>query len=247
MRLTVLGSAGSYPAPGRACSSYLLEAGGHRVLLDCGNGAMTNLLREHDVHDVDALVLTHRHHDHLADAYALHTALQFHPAGPRPLRLYAQRDTWGYLGTIAGGVDRLRPLLDLHAVEPDDVVETGPVRLSFRSTAHPVPTLAVRAEHDGTVIAYSADSGPCDALVETARGADLFLCEATWAGSADGKPRDLHCTGTQAGELAKRAGARRLLVTHVAHPMDPQRVAVEAGAAFGAEVEAAADLATYDV
>lgn len=247
MRLTVLGSAGSYPAPGRACSSYLLESGGHRLLLDCGNGAMANLLREHDVHDVDALVLTHRHHDHLADAYALHTALQFHPAGPRPLTLLAQPDTWGYLGKIAGGDDRLRPLLDLHPLEPGDTVEAGPLRLSFRRTAHPVPTLAVRVEHEGRVFAYSADSGPCESLAETARDAGLFLCEATWAGSADGKPADLHCTGGQAGDLARRAGAQHLLVTHVAHPMDPEQVAAEAAEAFGAEVTAAADLATYDV
>ncbi len=247
MRVTVLGSAGSYPAPGRACSSYLVEAGGYRLLLDAGNGSLANLLQVCDVRDLDGVVLTHRHHDHLADAYALHTALTFHPAGRKPVPGWAHADANGYLGRIAGGEDRLRELLPLRHIRDREWVEAGPLRVSFRATAHPVPTLGVRVEHGGASFAYSADTGPCDAVRDLADGVDLFLCEATWAGRAEDYPADLHLTGTGAGVLAATAGARRLVVTHVAYPTDPARVAAEAAQAFGAPVEAAADLAAYEV
>ena len=94
---------------------------------------------------------------------------------------------------------------------------------------HPVPTYAVRLTAGGSTLVYSADTGECDALVELARGADVLLCEAS-VGPDEQQVPNLHLTGGQAGEHAKRAGVDRLIVTHVP-PWGSRDVAVAEAAA----------------
>ena len=67
---------------------------------------------------------------------------------------------------------------------------------------------------NGAVLTYSGDSAPCDELVESARDADLFVCEATLLrGELDGEPRG-HLSLDEAVEAFEASGAKRLLVTH---------------------------------
>jgi ribonuclease BN (tRNA processing enzyme) len=101
--------------------------------------------------------------------------------------------------------------------------------------AHPVEAYAVRVEAAGRSLTYSGDTAPTDALVALARDTDVLLCEASFL---DGEgPPGLHLTGREAGEHAAKAGAGRLLVTHVPPWVDADRVAAEAAAAFpGAEL-----------
>src|SRR5690606_18052010 len=93
LRVTVLGASGSYPGPGRACSGFLVEGGGTRVVLDLGSGALANLLAvlaarrsppEEEVRadaslldDVDAVVISHQHPDHWTDLTGLRVALRY--------------------------------------------------------------------------------------------------------------------------------------------------------------------------
>src|SRR5207302_6388346 len=107
-------------------------------------------------------------------------------------------------------------------------------------------------EHAGRVLAFSADSVPCPALVACARDADLFLCDAAFAAS-DGPARVqrtrelMHPTGHEAGELAARAGARRLLLIHIGRLSTPEAILAEAREAFPGPVEVAEDCLTYEV
>ncbi len=87
-------------------------------------------------------------------------------------------------------------------------------------------------------MAYSADSGPCDALLELARGVDLFVCEA---GSPGEQEMAMHLNGRQAGEVAARAGAQRLLVTHLAPGTDANDTLAHARSSFGGPVGLAAE------
>jgi ribonuclease BN (tRNA processing enzyme) len=75
-------------------------------------------------------------------------------------------------------------------------------------------TYAFRVDDGGHVLCYSGDAGPCEALVDAARDADLFVCEATLArGELDGTPRG-HLDADEAIDVFRRSGARRLLLTH---------------------------------
>jgi ribonuclease BN (tRNA processing enzyme) len=105
-------------------------------------------------------------------------------------------------------------------------------------TNHPIECHALRLEAGGRSLVYSGDTGECDALVELARGADVFLCEASWTDSADNPP-GIHLSGRQAGEHAARAGVGRLLVTHLVAWADAGDVVAEARAAFAGDVERA--------
>jgi ribonuclease BN (tRNA processing enzyme) len=247
VRLTVLGCAGSHPGPGRACSSYLLEADGYRLLLDCGNGSMTNLLRVCAPRDVDAVVLSHRHHDHWADLVGLYVALRFDPAGAASVPVYGPAGLGDFIGQILPGDDTFAQVCPFSTVAAGDRLELGPFALAFFAAHHPPETLAVRVTHGSRVVAYSADSAPSEELVAAARDADLFIADCTFL--AAGGPYDdgIHMTAEQAGQQATAAGVRRLLVTHVWPGNDPADAAAEAATTFAGETLVARDCLELDV
>lgn len=90
---------------------------------------------------------------------------------------------------------------------------------------HPVPAYALRVEAGGRTLVYTGDTGPHEPLVDFASGADLFLAEASFV-QGEPHPPDLHLTGVEAGDYARRAGVGRLLVTHI--PAWTEREAVAA-------------------
>jgi ribonuclease BN (tRNA processing enzyme) len=116
---------------------------------------------------------------------------------------------------------------------------------------HPVTAYALRVEHEGASLVYSGDTGPCPALVDLARGADVLLCEASWLHVAPGRwaepPTGLHMSGRQAGEHAAAAGVGRLLLTHVPVWADGQALLAEAEKAFDGPVELVTADAMYEI
>lgn len=247
MRLTVLGTAGSYPGPGRACSSYLFEASGFRLLVDCGHGAMSNLARVCDSADVDALFLSHQHPDHWADAVALHCARRWHVRGPQRLPVYGPPGLGRFVGRIMADPADWDWLFPFTAAEPGQRLEIGPFDLRLHAASHPVATLAARISANGATVGYSADSGLGDSMAAVAKDVDLFVADCSWPASAGPFPPDMHMTGAEAGEAAARGGAARLLVTHVLPVHDPEELAAEAATTFNGRIEVAQDLQVLDL
>ena len=126
------------------------------------------------------------------------------------------------------------------------LVELGPLRLEAVATLHSVETYGVRASAGGRTLAYSADSGPCDALGRLADQADLFICEAAWSEWPEGIP-PIHLTPQLAGEWAAKARARRLLLTHLRPGADPGAAAARAAEAYGGPVAVAAELEVHEL
>ncbi|CAN5149745.1 MBL fold metallo-hydrolase [soil metagenome] len=242
--LTVLGSAGTHPGPGRACSSYLVEADGYRLLLDCGNGSLANLQRVADVADVDALLLSHLHPDHFADMYGLYYARRFHPSGQAPVDVYAPAGAEAFVGQLLPTESResFARLCRFHTAAAGATLHLGPLEVTLFTARHPVEALASRVRHGDDVLAYSGDSADTPELVDCARDAGLFVCDATWRAADGPHPDGVHMTGREAGGVAARAGARRLLVTHVYPVTDPAEVAAEAAGPFGGQVLVAEDM-----
>jgi len=213
MRLRVLGCAGGFPAADNPNSGYLLEEGKTRIWIDAGTGTFA-AIQPHatDYERIDALVLSHFHADHCADVYPLHVALQYEKKAR--MKLFGPPGTLEALGGLLGedGVDKLAEVFDFQAVEEGSEVCLAGVRLTFRRTEHPIHTLAIRAASESGVLVYSADTGPGIDLVPFARGADLFVCEATYQNERQGKP--VHLTAAQAGETARRAAVGALVLTH---------------------------------
>jgi ribonuclease Z len=144
-----------------------------------------------------------RHSDYVIAAYAVS-----HPGGAngyvlreddRPGRFFPERaQALGVPeGPLFGRLQRGEPvrLEDGRQVRPHQVM--GPPRLGRR-------------------VVYSGDTRPCDATVEVARGCDLLIHEATFSEEEEERAaRTGHSTAAQAGEIARRCGARRLVLTHL--------------------------------
>lgn len=234
----MIGSAGSHPGPESACSSYLLEHEGFRLLVDLGSGALGELQNHADPRDIDAVFISHLHGDHWLDLVPFSHTRRHHPDGrvPPPVRLITPV---GERRRIMGAFGRPEETLAKEFVfdEPRDVA-IGPFDVAVLRTRHPIETYAVRVSSSGKSLVYTADTGPFAELATFARGADLLLAEAGFVGGA-ANPPDLHLTATQAGELARDAGVHRLVVTHVTPWHDADRQRDGAAAVFGGPTDLA--------
>ncbi|TQF05255.1 MBL fold metallo-hydrolase [Kitasatospora acidiphila] len=248
MKLTVVGCSGSFPSPESACSSYLVEADGFRLVLDLGNGALGALQSHIGLYDVDAIALSHLHADHCIDLCGYWVARNYRLEGvPAPLPVYGPADTPGRMARAYDMPEApgMTEVFDFRTLRPG-TIEIGPLTVTVARVNHPVETFAFRVEHDGRSLVYSGDTGESPELVELARDCDLFLCEAAYT---DGKEtyRAIHLNGREAGEHAAAARARRLVLTHIPPWTDPQRNLRDAEAAFEGPVELAKAGAVYEV
>ena len=229
MRLTVLGCSGTFPGPESPCSGYLLEHEGFRLVVDLGAGALGALQRHGDLLDVDAVYVSHLHADHCIDLVAYSYARRYHPRGmPPALPVYGPVGTRDRLCAAYDEppTDGLLDVYDFREVGPGEH-RLGPFALTTARTNHPIEAHAIRLEAGGRSLVYSADTAVSDAVVDLARGCDLFLCEASWL-SEPTPPPDIHLTGREAGDHAARAGVGRLLLTHLMPFADPQAMLAEA-------------------
>jgi len=242
MRLRVLGSNGTYPTPGRPASGYLIEHGAIRVMLDAGPGTMAVLQEVTAPASLSALVLTHGHGDHCTDVFSLFNLFRYGPDAVRGLPAFAPEGVATRLAGFLGAPpehDFFR-VFDWDQVAPGDTRRVGEIEFHFGAADHPVPTVTVAVAAAGRRLVYSGDTGPGSDLAVLAAGADLLLCEATFQGVPGEGRWPYHLSAGEAGDLARKAGVARLLVTHVAPMLDPARSIEEARAAFGGPTDWAA-------
>src|ERR1700722_15293702 len=214
MRLTVLGSCGAWPEPGGACSGYLLEQDGYRLVIDLGYATLPRLTGYVDAHAVDAVVISHGHPDHCADLNPLLRARALSDDPPLPLPVFAPA---GALDAVLA-LDRPQTLAgsyQVHELAPGANLELGPFALRTRLLPHWLPNIGVRVTAGGQVLAYTGDTGPSDEVVELARDADLLLAEATYLEPVPAAAQPFMSSATIAGRQAAAAGVGRLLLTHL--------------------------------
>jgi ribonuclease BN (tRNA processing enzyme) len=245
MRLTVLGSCASQPGPGDACSGYLVSSGETHVMLDCGSGTLGPLQRHVDLEDLRAIVVSHLHPDHYIDLVALRYGRTYGVAGARPIDVYLPPGGIAQLGRLAEALSSTTPFWDaalrLHEYEPGVPLELGDLTARPHEVRHGIRSFGMRVEDGARVLAYSSDTVMCDALVPLAQGADVFLVEATLAGGAPQHHDPVtHLSAEEAAQVATRAEAQRLVLTHFWYTADRSRAVVEAQRGFAGEVYAAA-------
>jgi ribonuclease BN (tRNA processing enzyme) len=246
VRLTVVGCSGSAPGPKSPASCYLVEHDAFRLLLDLGNGAFGALQGVADPDSVDAVFLSHLHADHCLDIAPF---VVWHRYSGRATRstvpLYApvaaeRRLALAYDADGEGVTD----VFDFVPVGPGSF-PLGPFEVTLVRTAHPIECYAIRLDVGGRSLVYTGDTGPCEPVVELARGADVLLAEAAHPPGPD-LPAGLHLTGREAGEHAAAAGVGRLLLTHIPAWVDEIGQLFAASAVFS-ETELARPGATYDI
>ncbi|SDL90253.1 Ribonuclease BN, tRNA processing enzyme [Corynebacterium mycetoides] len=244
MKLTILGCSGSLSAPGNPGSSYLITVPDRPgILMDCGPGALAALQEVSDPSDTH-VIFSHLHADHCSDAASLLVWRRYHPTAPSSRRhfMFGPSHTALHIGRMgADGPDEVDDITDTFDFRPWE--SNRPVDIEGL-TVTPVPvdhtakeSHALRVEDPaGAVIAFSGDSGMTDTLVDAARDADIFLCEAAWGPSHDGKPDGMHLSGAQAGEIARRAGVRTLVLVHIQPWADKEATLNAARSEFDGEI-----------
>lgn len=246
MQLTILGCSAAYPRSGGACSGYLVEEGATKLLVDCGNGVLSNLQRVVALRDVTHIVISHLHADHFLDLIPYRYALSrpvhqtLHP------RLYLPPGgIEGLLKAVSSFNTSPTFFSDLFWIkeyDPGAALKVGDLSIEFTPVKHFITSYAMAISGSKRMV-YSADSGFCNELAELAQGADLFLCEATRCEAEDDDWG--HLSAAEASELATRAKVKRLILTHFWPDCDYSQNIEQARAAFGKAVEVAEELRTY--
>ena len=250
-RLVVLGSGTALPDADRENSCYAWQNDAGLVLLDCGGSPYRRLLKYGlDPLQLRAIFISHNHPDHLMGlpALLLHLWLAQHR---QQLHVFGNPSAMRTAQAVVAAAE-----LGIHAVVP--VFHTlpdqgGPLDLPFdlgeRLTAAPTyhsrPTLALRLDsdrHGGLV--YGADSGPCPALVELARGAHTLIHECTVPTHYDS-----HATPEEAAATAQQAGVRRLILTHYSprYTAPEAEVLARVAAGFSGQINIAHDGEVFDL
>lgn len=252
MRLTTLGTGTVAPSAHRTAAAHWVTDGVTSVLMDCGPGTTHRLARFGVPWEtVDHVLISHFHADHVTELPSLIFALQYGAATPRsrPLLLWGpvgferlMRD----LGTALGAWVIRPPDFEVRVreVSPGTPTTLGSLTAEACSTPHTDESIAWSVKDDEARLVYTGDTGPSEALAEWARGCDLLLAECSLPQSM---ALDFHLTPRGAGELAQRARARRLVLTHLYPPVEhPDSATIAAGYYDGA-VTTARDGDRFDI
>ena len=219
MKITIVGSSPAWPNPGSAQSGYLVEGPG-RLLLDCGPGVLPALRIPGGWPDLDAIAITHFHLDHWGDLVPWvwgvlhHRGRGIDPGHPDLWVPPGGRARLEHFGEDLGFPDMFERVFTVKEYEPGQpFTAAGHEVTAVRLPHYRIASYGFRVTDGNAVLAYSGDSAPDNRLVELARDADLFICEATLiTGSQTASHRGATSRSTGAGGI--RLGANQLLVTH---------------------------------
>ncbi|TAM59640.1 MBL fold metallo-hydrolase [bacterium] len=255
LKLTVLGASPAVPNPGRACSSYLVESGEQRLVLDLGTGAFANLRCHAPYSEVSAIAISHMHADHFIDVVPYRYALKYgdeRREGPLPLLLPPGGE--GLLRAMVAAFARegdagdfLDESFAVRTYDPGRPQAVGSFEVRFALTRHFIPAYAMRISNGSRTLVFSADTAPAPEIAAFARGADVLLCEATLEPGCVECGERGHLTPAEAGAMARDAGVARLVLTHYRQHVAGELIRADAARAFAGDIVLAHDHLTLEV
>ncbi len=234
----------------QSCLAISLS-GGQTMLIDASSG--TIVLRQLaaagiPLESVRHLFITHRHFDHAGGLAPLLTAMAALPEASVTVHATpgTVRALRGLLDLTIPGVEAwLGERLRWRELSPDVAARVDDARVTPFEVDHGLECVGFRVERGGSTMVYAADTRPCRNVVAHARGADLLIHEA-YGTDGDAERAHLfgHSTASEAGRMAREAGARRLVLTHLRADasVDREELAAQASATFGRPVGVARDL-----
>jgi ribonuclease Z len=242
-----LGTANAVSDKGQENTHLLISAGDKVMLVDCGGNPVSRL----DQAGINAaritdLILTHFHPDHVSGL----------PLLLMDLWLMGRQDTLNIYG-LGDVIDRVIQMMNLfnwqdwngfypvvfHRVPAEErmlIINDDAVQVWTSPTCHSIPSIGMRFAFEGGAVSYSSDTAPCDAMVRLAEKVDILVHEA----AGDGY---FHSSPVQAGEIAQRAGAGKLVLVHYATDVNLEEWVRQAERSFTGEVTAAKDWMTITI
>src|SRR5690348_2762505 len=206
--LTFLGTSGSVVTKERMCAGILFQD----KLMDVGFGVLTNLLRSGTNLDaINDVYISHTHSDHIGDFTGLLWAMAMENRTKR-VRVISSANTASTLEKILELQSTPWSFVkfDIDFVRPEDV------GVKTITTLHDPENLAYRFKTRSWDLVYVGDTAKSEKISEFAKGCDLLIHEATFLdGQESVAAVTRHSTARDAGNTAKHADARRLILTHI--------------------------------
>ena len=218
-----LGSGDAFGSGGRFQTCFRIQWERGTFLIDCGATSLTAMRRFGvDPSLIDLILISHLHGDHFGGIPFLVLEAQF-SRRMRPLTVVGPEGVEGRVAesmeVLFPGSSRVQRKFSTEFVEFHDRKEItiGPMAITPHAVVHPsgAASYALRVDLGGKVVAYSGDTEWTEALVEVARGADLFVCEAY----SFEKKIKYHLDYKTILEYRSQLGCRRLFLTHMNQEM----------------------------
>jgi ribonuclease BN (tRNA processing enzyme) len=217
------------------------------VWCDAGPGTFTALPVDPDM--VDAIVVSHQHPDHCSDLFTAFHSWTYRPDPRRGVPLYAPQEVWdrmsGFLDSGQGS--RLGETFAFEPVEGGDSVRVGSMEITFATMDHSVPTVGSLWDGGGRTLFYTADTGPGGDWQHLAEGVGVLLAEASYQDAHRDPDYPMHMTASEAGQIARRLGVGRLVLTHIPPYLDVSVSVHEAEVAFDRPVAFATPGTSFEV
>ncbi len=256
MHFAFLGTSGAIPSEARDTTSLAFVGRSEVLLVDVGGSPIRRLRAAAiDPRQLTHVLITHIHPDH---AYGLPALVQnlilLGRTSPLPVfcrveHVDALQDLLNLFGLLTRAHSFPVPVRGVEPREGIEVLRTDSFVISASPNAHGrMPNLALRFEvpERGTAVVYSSDTEPCDEVVRLARGTDTLIHEATFPHRDRGR-FGAHSTAAEAGQIAARAGVRRLILCHIEadYHGEVEALAAEARGHFAGVVEVAEEFRPY--
>ncbi|MBI5099734.1 MAG: MBL fold metallo-hydrolase [Nitrospirae bacterium] len=248
MKLIILGSGTCVPSLKRNAPGYYLEAGSWQVLVDCGSGTLLQLERAGKSYKgINALFITHMHPDHFADLMPLIQALFYTPKFKREKDLFIVAPA-GFIQYYEKSVVSIlgKPGdFSINIIEIQDKLDLGPFNVFTAKTLHSTNSIAYRFEQGGKSIVFTGDADYDQGIIELSINTDLLIADCSFPDTMKAKG---HLTSKECGLVAKKAGVKKLVLSHL-YPADIPDIdrVKEAQEVFDGKVLVAEDLMEIEV
>lgn len=213
MKVTVIGYWGAYPAAGSATSGYLFEKDGFNLLVDCGSGVLSRVQQFKKVNELDAVILSHYHHDHIADIGPLQYACLVQNTlaeTNEKLPIYGHQEKDHKFDMLTHQHTKGIPY------NPEEMLQVGPFTIEFQKTNHPVSCYGMRITDGDDTAVYTADTSYFEEWASFASQADLLITDTNFYKDMDAEKAG-HMTSTEAAKIAENANVKTLWLSHLPH------------------------------
>lgn len=243
MKLTVIGYWGGYPAPGEATSTYVIEKDSYVLVLDMGSGGLAQLQEYYSINAINAVLLSHYHHDHVADIGVLQYAklVQYYITGKEDLI-----PIYGHMEDEEAFARLTADYTEGVSFDPNELLIVGPFTVTFLKTDHPVPCYGMRITDGDHSFVYTADSAYDPKWIDFVQGADMLLVDCNFYADQNGKEAG-HMTSVEAATIAAKANVSELILTHLPRYGDQEQLVEEAKEHFKGEIKLAYEGLTWEI